>query len=237
MHLRKRSILDSALNEAQTNLLRLAAMVDEAIANAATAFQEQDVALAHAVIANDREINHLRYELEQMGLMILATQQPAASDLRRVLSIIHIVIELERVADHAAGMAHLVERMQHDQPFSSVYKLPKMASRARRMISESVEAFVNNDLETAEAVIAEDNKMDKHYAKLVRHGMVDMHDDDYIRLANYLLWAGHALERIGDRATNIAERVIFTVTGHYPEFERYFTEALDEVGDLDEIDD
>jgi phosphate transport system protein len=157
--------------------------------------------------------------------------------LRRVLAAIHIAIELERVGDHAAGIAILVERLVDDPPYSSYYKLPKMASRAQRMIRESIQAFVESDVDLAEAVIQEDNKMDKHYGKLVRHGMVDMHDDDYIRRANYLLWAGHGLERIGDRATNIAERVIFTVTGHYAEVEPYYTGALDDDDLLGEIED
>jgi phosphate transport system protein len=121
------------------------------------------------------------------------------------------------MGDHAAGIAKLVEMMEDEPTIVSLHQLPKMAKRARQMIRESLDAFVSRDPILARSLIAHDDKLDKHNRKLFRDTMQEMADDAYIRRATYLLWVGHNLERIGDRATNIAERVIFMVTGQFVE--------------------
>ncbi len=222
-HLQSRSILDQDLKQLEENILKMASMIDEALNNAMSALKNRDVQLAQDVVSGDEQVNYLRYEIEEECLRILATQNPLASDLRHVIAAIHIVNELERIGDHAAGIARLVERMEEEDEIDSLHKLPKMAKRANEMLNESVQAFVNNDAETAQAMISRDDKLDKQYNKLVRESLEEMRDDDYIRRATYLIWVGHNLERIGDRATNIAERVIFMSTGEYIEI----TQELD----------
>jgi phosphate transport system protein len=128
-----------------------------------------------------------------------------------------LATELERIGDHAAGIARLVERMKDEPEIDSLHKLPKMAKRARGMLRESIDAYIDADSEKAIAMVRRDDKLDKQYHKVVRETLNEMRDDDYIRRATYLLWAGHNLERIGDRATNIAERVIFMTTGQFVE--------------------
>jgi phosphate transport system protein len=212
-----RSVLDHKIADLRDDILRLGNMVDMAIAGAMDALVNREVALAHRVLASDSAINVLRYEIEEECLTILATQQPAARDLRTIIAVIHIAVELERMGDHAAGIAKLVEMMEGEAPIASLHQLPKMAKRARQMTREGLDAFVARDPILAQTLITHDDKIDKHNRKLFRDTMQEMAEDAYIRRATYLLWVGHNLERIGDRATNIAERVIFMVTGQFVE--------------------
>lgn len=231
MSIPSRSILDQEFKKLHEDLLRLAGMTDEAINLGVIAFLDCNLELAQQVVNNDRQINLLRYELEQRCLQILATQQPAAGDLRHVLAAIYITIELERVGDHAAGIATLAQRLGNREEMLSFHQLPKMAARARKMLNDSMSAFMQRDAEAAAQVIKYDDKLDKNYTKLFRHSLQDMQNDAYIRSATYLLWAGHSLERIGDRATNIAERVIFMVTGKYAELEKFYAYDLEDTED------
>lgn len=213
----QRSVLERELIDISDDLLRLASMVDQAIEGAMEALHLRDVNRANEVAVGDRAINQLRYGIEEECLRILATQQPAASDLRTVIASIHLAVELERIGDHAAGIARLVERMQEEDDLETLHKLPKMASRAREMVKEGIQAFVQRDVSRAEALMKRDDKIDRQYNRLFLETLSQMKDDDYIRRATFLLWVGHNLERIGDRATNIAERVIFMITNRYVE--------------------
>jgi phosphate transport system protein len=212
-----RTVLDNELNALRDNILRLSSMVDAAIEQAMIALDTRDINLANQVDLNDQEINLLRYTIEEDSLRLIATQQPAARDLRRVIAAIHMAVELERIGDHAAGIARLVERLEDEDEIDSLHKLPKMAKRARQMLQEVTEAYLDHDSEKAHSIIKRDDKIDKQYRKLFRETLEEMRDDDYIRRATYLLFVGHSLERIGDRATNIAERVVFMTTGEYIE--------------------
>ncbi len=217
MPLQNRSILDKDLNELRTNILQMTSLVDTAIEQAMVALDQRDVALAQLVISNDHQVNQLRYEIEETSLRLLATQQPMAGDLRIVIAAIHLAVELERIGDHASGIARLVARLDSEDEIDSLHKLPKMARRARQMLQESVAAFINKDAGAAKAMIGRDDKIDRQYNKLFQETLEEMRDDNYIRRATFLLWVGHNLERIGDRSTNIAERVIFMTTGEFIE--------------------
>jgi phosphate transport system protein len=192
-------------------------MADAAVERAMEALYSRDSELALRVEQEDALINDLRFQIEEKCLLILATQQPVAGDLRTVVTTIHVATELERIADHAAGIARLVGRLESDPEFDTLHKLPKMAKRARKMLIESVTAFVEGDTELARIMVKRDDKMDKHYRRLFTETLEEMRDDDYIRRATFLLWVGHDLERIGDRTTNIAERVVFMTTGEFVE--------------------
>jgi phosphate transport system protein len=212
-----RSVLDNRLNSLNEKILQLSSLVDEAIEKAMDSLYQRDAVAAAVVVESDQIANDLRYAIEDEALQILATQQPMASDLRRVVAAIHIAVELERIGDHASGIASLVERMETEDEIDSLHKLPKMAKRARLMVQTASEAYVTNDDTLAFSMLAKDDKIDRQYRKLFQETMELMRDDNYIRRATYLLWVGHDLERIGDRATNIAERVIFMSTGKHIE--------------------
>lgn len=213
-----RSLLDKELQQVKDNILRLSSMVDTAVANAMAALYQRNVLLAQQVNSGDIEINKLRYQIEEECLLILATQAPAARDLRAVIAAIHIAVELERMGDHAAGIAKLVERMENEDQLVSLHKLPKMEKRARKMLQDSIDAYAQNSHELARTLIHRDDKLDKHYQTLFQETLQEMQDDAYLRRATFLLWVGHNLERIGDRTINIAERVIFMSTGEFVEF-------------------
>jgi phosphate transport system protein len=217
MHVQLRHVLDQELAALNDNILKLSSMVDEAILLAMQALYQRDINLAQQVVQGDEQVNLLRYEIEEECFRILATQQPAATDLRTVIAATHLAVELERIGDHAAGIARLVERVDDEEPFDSFHKLPKMTDRSREMVQTAVEAFIKRDVELAKKLFQRDEKLDKHYNKVYRETIAEMQDDDYIRRGTFLLWVGHNLERIGDRATNIAERVIFMQTGRFVE--------------------
>jgi phosphate transport system protein len=213
-----RTGFDRELQELDEKILRLASMVDEAIVLGMRSLRERDAELARQVIEGDLLINDLRYEIEEQALLLLATQQPTAGDLRRLIAVIHIAVELERMGDHAEDIASLAERLEGEGEFDTLHKLPKMEKRVRQMVQMAVEAFVNRDDELARKLIAKDDKIDKHYLNLRNEVLTEMQDDpEYVRRAIFLLWSGHDLERIGDRVTNIAERVIFMITGEFVE--------------------
>lgn len=228
MSLQQRSVLTRELAELREDIIRMSSMVNAAINKAMIALDTRDIVLAQEVVAADDDINHLRFKIEEDALLILATQQPMAKDLRIVIAGIHFAIELERIGDHAAGIARLVERLEGEEPFGTLYKLPKMAKRAREMVQISVQAYIEENADLAYSVMSKDDKIDKQYRKLYLGALEEMQNTTYIRRATFLLWIGHSLERIGDRAINLAERVIFMVTGE-------FVENLDDVDDIDDF--
>ncbi|MEM7332321.1 MAG: phosphate signaling complex protein PhoU [Chloroflexota bacterium] len=217
MNIPKRSVLDAELEHLTANLLKMASLVDSAIEKSMRSLENRDLALADEVILADGEINATRYLIEETSLRVLATQHPLAIDLRRVIASIHLAVELERMGDHASGISRIVKRMASEDEIISLFKLPKMAKRARKMLHEGMEAYINQDVELAQKMVKRDEKMDRQYQSFFRETLVSMEDDAYVRRATFLLWVSHNLERIGDRATNIAERVVFMVTGQFVE--------------------
>lgn len=196
------------------NLLRIGQLIDVAIDRALTALKNQDESLARQIIADDVTINDLRFTVEEDCLALIATQQPAASDLRAVISAMNIVNDMERMADHATGIAKTVLRMGNQPMLKQLNDIPRMGNFARDMLKRSLDAFLARDAEAARAIAAQDDEID-HMYKAVFDEVIQMmaRDPNAIAGGTYLLWCAHNLERIGDRVTNITERVIFMTTG------------------------
>lgn len=213
-----RSVYERELTELNDSVLRLGSLTKVAIDNAFTALLAKDSGLAQSVISGDQEINRIRFQIEEDAQRILATQQPAARDLRFIIAVIHTAVELERIGDYAAGIARIAVRTQMI-PESELdwSRLPKMAKRAANMLEQAMEAFATRNVEIAEHIVRRDRKLDRHYRKFFTEAMAHMSDTQRAEYATYLLWVAHNLERIGDRVTNVAERVIFMVTGQYTE--------------------
>lgn len=219
-----RSMLDNELATLNEDIMLMGSLTQEAIDRSFLALTTVDVALANEVIANDNQINRLRFQIEEKAQLILATQQPMARDLRQVIAALHIGSELERIGDHAAGNARIATRMEGTAVEGFDWaRLPKMAKRARKMLREAVEAYIDQDQEKAWKIVRRDQKLDRHYHEFVGQALLMMGNPENNQQATYLLWVAHNLERIGDRTTNIAERVIFMVTGQY-------TEVLEDYG-------
>lgn len=209
-----RSAFDREFSVIQDELVMMSRLVDQAIERAMQALNERDLVLAEQVIAEDSDVNALRYKIEEDCITVIATQQPAAGDLRAVVAAMHMVVEMERMADHAAGIAKTVILMSDEPLLKTLKKIPRMAELSRKMLGECVQAFLNRDAAWAREIAAQDAEMDQLY-KGVFDRLVEImaKKPDFVTRATYLMWCAHNLERIADRVTNVAERVIFMATG------------------------
>jgi phosphate transport system protein len=209
-----RRMFDQKLIAIRDDILRMGQLVDMAVERAMLALRNQDHDLARQTIHADAAINNLRFKVEEECLTTIATQQPAASDLRLVIASMNMVNDLERMADHATGIAKTVLRMGDEPLLKPLIDLPRMAETAREMLRRGLDAYVARDVAAARAVADEDDTID-HYYRAVFDELLSImaRDPTSIPRGTYLLWCAHNLERIGDRVTNIAERVVFMTTG------------------------
>lgn len=196
------------------DLILMGQNVENAIEHAMTALVEGDIPLAQEVIAKDELINKMRFKIEEACLVLIATQQPTASDLRAVVAVMHIVVELERMGDHAEGIAKTVTLMEEEPTLKTLKKIIKMADLSEKMLKDCLQAFVTRDYEWAKQIAAQDIEMDDLYRSVFDKLISVMAENKkMITRATYLMWCAHNLERIADRVTNIAEQVIFVSTG------------------------
>ena len=202
------------LRELQGDLLQLGGMVEKAIIRSLDALKNRDMALAEEVIREDDAIDWKCVEIEEECLDLIATQQPLAGDLRILITVLHVTSELERIGDYAEGIAKISVAMGDEPPLKPLIDIPRMADRSMDMLRRSLNSFVNRDVAAARQVWEDDDEVDALYEQVYRELLTYMMaDHSAIRRATYLLWIAHDLERIADRTTNIAERVIFLVTG------------------------
>ncbi len=202
------------LRSLEDDLLALGSMVEKAIAKSLDALKNRDMALAEQVIEEDDVIDEKRFSLEEQCIDLIATQQPLASDLRTLITVLHVSVELERMGDYAEGIAKISVAMGDEPPLKPLIDIPRMADRCMDMLRRSLDAFVNRDTAEAYQICDDDDEVDALYDQVYRELLVYMMTDpSAIRRATYLLWVAHDIERIADRATNIAERVVFLVTG------------------------
>jgi len=213
-----RPVLDRELQQIQDDLLRMGSMIDTAIGKAMKALAVRDLRLAREIVAEDSQVNALRFHLEQACLTIFATQAPTASDLRMVVATIILASELERMGDYAAGIARTVLRMGDEPLLKPLVDMPRMAEIDREMLHDVLDAYVARDAAGARAVAARDDELDNLYNQIFREILTYILEDPTCTTrALYLLFSSHNLERIGDRVVNIAERVIFMNSGEMRE--------------------
>jgi phosphate transport system protein len=213
-----RAALDSELAKIKDEILRMGDQVDSALAQAVTALRERDADSAHGIIAHDAEINAKRFEVEEHCLSLIATQQPAASDLRAIVAAMNMVNDLERMGDHAVGISKAVIRMQDDPPLEIPVEFTRMYDLARGMLHDALLSYRDTDLKLARKVADQDDEIDVHYRKLFRDLLAVMaRSPENSGAAVRLQFASHNLERIADRSTNLVERVIFLSSGEMEE--------------------
>jgi len=206
------------LADLRASVVAMASMTNKAIDNAVTALARQDVRLAEQVVAADRAINEHRWRTEEQALLVIATQAPMARDLRMIAAVIHIVTDLERMADHAAGIAKIAIQTADQVPLKPLVDIPRMSEIARSMLHDAITAFIADDQAAARAIVARDDAVDALYEQVYRELLTFMlADPTTIDQATHLLWAAHNLERIADRVTNICERIVYMVTGRMEE--------------------
>jgi phosphate transport system protein len=213
-----RTAYDRAYEEVQDDILRMGKMVDQAIALSLESLQRRDKTMAQKLIDDDEYVNAIRFKIEEACLALIATQQPTASDLRAVIAAMSIIIDMERMADHAAGIAKTVIRMGDQPLLKPLIDIPRMVEIAREMLRDILKAFIGHDAKSACAIAARDDEMDRLYNAIFDELVEIMaYKPESVERATYLLWCAHNLERIGDRVTNIAERVVFVSTGDMKE--------------------
>ncbi len=202
------------LQALQDDLLVLGSMVEKAIQRSLVALRNRDRIMAEEVVRDDDIIDDKQEEIEERCIDLIATQQPMAVDLRVLVTVIHLGIELERMGDYAEGIAKISLMMGDEPPLKPLIDIPRMADMASDMLRRSLDAFVDRDVDSSMMVRQDDDVIDALYEQVYRELLTFMlGDPTVIRRATYLLWAAHNIERIADRTTNIAESVIYMVTG------------------------
>jgi phosphate transport system protein len=206
------------LTQLQDEVLVLGSMAEKAILDSMEALRDGDARWAQKIIEDDLLINRKRFEIEDKTVFVIASQQPMATDLRSLVSVLYIITDLERIADHAEGIAR-INILLGDEPLPrKLGYIPAMADRGVGMLRDTLKAYIDHDVDLARRVCDADDEVDhlqdSVYEETVR-AMIE--DPSTIQRNTYMLWTSHNLERIADRCTNIAERVIFLVTGHMEE--------------------
>ena len=206
------------LKQLQNKVLNLGSMVEHALIVSMDAMKNRDLKSAEKLIKEDEKINKKRFEIEEDCIHLIATQAPMASDLRIIVAVLNIIIDLERIGDHAAGNAQIAIMLGDDPPLKPLIDLPRMAEKTADMLRRSLDAFVKRDAVEARTVAADDDEIDGLYDQIFRELLLFMAEDPKtVGRATRLIWAAHNLERSADRVTNVCERVVFVVTGKQEE--------------------
>ncbi len=215
-----RKVFERDIQRLKDDVLTLASIVEMALTDSVKALQDRDKNQSYQIVVADRDINKKRFAIESDALALIATQQPMARDLRVLAALFEIGTELERIGDYAKGIARINLMMEGEGLIISLVEIQLMAVKARAMLHDSLEAFINEDVELARAIPKRDDEVDALYntvyKNLLKLMFENVHNTDQ---ATYLLWVAHNLERAADRVTNICERVIFTVTGELVELD------------------
>ncbi|MEW6718354.1 MAG: phosphate signaling complex protein PhoU [Chloroflexota bacterium] len=216
-----RDTLDKKIKELCNEVLELGQMVVQMTLDSVESLKKRDVEAAHEVYARDLKINNRRFEIERDCLIVIATQQPMATDLRVLAAILEIITELERMGDYAKGIARINIQMGSQPLLKPLIDVPRMAELGSQMLIQALEAFVAVDVEQARQIPQQDDMIDGLYNQVYRELLTYMISDPRtIDQATHLLWVAHNLERLADRVTNICERIVFVATGELIEMDR-----------------
>jgi phosphate transport system protein len=209
-----RDVLDREMRLIKDAILRMGSLCQDAVRKAADALVRHDPDLARAIIRDDALINEVQVSITRLVAVTIATQQPVARDLRLLLTLDHVSYELERMGDHASSVAKAVIKLSPEAPLEGYVHMPEMADRAADLVGAVLRALVDVDAEAARAAAAADDAIDDLYHATFDETVELMRQDPgNVERGARIILASHYLERIGDRATNIAEDVVFLATG------------------------
>jgi phosphate transport system protein len=218
MIMEMRAIFHKKMKEIEDEAVVMGSMVEKAISLSVEALKKRDLPLAQQIIDDDIAINQKRFDIEEKCIQLIATQQPMAVDLRTLICIITIASELERIGDHAEGIARIVLLIGDEPPLKPLIDVPRMADKTGDMLRRSMIAFVDRDADAARQIVVEDDEIDELYNQVFRELILFMVEDPKtVTRATRLIWVAHNLERSADRVTNICERIVFIVTGKMEE--------------------
>ncbi len=215
-----RERFEKKLNELRDDILKMGNMVEEELGLALDALESLDMDLGKQVFEADREVNAMRFAIEEKSFALIVTQQPAARDLRAIVAVMNMIVDLERMGDQAKGIAKVIPNLMKYPKGSHSPELKQMGAMVSVMLRQSMTAYANNNTDLAKIVVSQDDEVDGVYARILTQMMEKMAETKKQKKveANYeILRAAQKLERFGDLATNIAERVIYLVTGQLDE--------------------
>lgn len=213
-----RNRFDRQLVQLNNELIEMGGMIEKAISDTVKALVNQDIELASNVIEYDEEIDHQEREIEQLCLKLLLQQQPVAKDLRLISAALKMITDMERIGDHATDISEITIELSKESYIKKLDHIQQMAKETMVMLVQSVEAFVNKDMDKARTVIVHDDVVDDLFNKVKAELIAMIHEDvNAGEQASDLLMAAKYFERIGDHATNISEWVIVSITGQHPD--------------------
>jgi phosphate transport system protein len=215
-----RQRFEQQLEELRTDVLKMGSMVEQELVVAMDALENLDTERARSVFGMDNEVNQTRFEIEEKCFGLIVTQQPAARDLRSIVTVMNMIIDLERMGDQAKGIAKVVPHMVQSPDIPRPAELRQMGALVGRMINQTMTAYAHDNIDLARAVARQDDEVDALYAHIfgqIMSHMADAQTPDKIEATYEALRAARELERFGDLATNLAERVIYMVTGRFQE--------------------
>ena len=213
-----RQNFEKDLKDLRQDILRLGSLVELAIDLAIQSLVKQDQELAEQVIAGDQIIDEIEQEIEHKCIILIATQQPMAKDLRRIGAGFKIITDLERMADYAVDIARSTNRIVGEPLVKPLIDIPMMAKLVQKMVRDCLDAYVREDVDLAQKVGEDDHQVDHLYGTVFNDLLELMtKEPSAVKQGSYLLFVARSLERIGDHATNVAEDVVFLVTGERKE--------------------
>lgn len=205
------------LDELEEAVVQMGTLVEAAIANSVQALIQRDESLAEQVVSGDDLVNEHQRSIRNKTFGVIARQAPVARDLRELVTIQLVINELERMGDHAVGIAKNAIRLASQPPVKAVVDLPEMAKLVRQQVRDAIQAFVDVNIVGAREICTRDDEVDLLYRQIFTELLNSMHDADNVPQATSLLFVAHDLERVADRVTNICEDVIYMVTGEIEE--------------------
>jgi phosphate transport system protein len=213
-HLGPRATFDRALDRVKDDVLRLGALVEQALERADRALSERDSELADRVRWDDRDVNELQRQINTDITTLIATQAPVARDVRELLALYHASAELERMGDYAVNIAKLAQQLASEPETPILKQIPQMARICREQLHAAMRALVDVSEEGARGVCERDDEIDHLYNDVYEDAIAMMTEAPArARQATHMLFAAHHLERLGDRVTNIGEDVVYLATG------------------------
>ncbi len=215
-----RQRFERQLNELRENVLKMGSMVEEELHLAMAALDDLDTTQAKEVFSADDAVNALRFEIEEKCFALIVTQQPAARDLRAIVTVMNMIVDLERMGDQAKGIAKVVPHMVQSRDIPRPAELKQMGELVARMLNQTMTAYAHDNADLALQVAKQDDLVDGLYGKVfsqIMTHMAEQRSPDKIEATYEVLRAARELERFGDLATNIAERVVYMVTGRFEE--------------------
>ncbi|HEY4732628.1 MAG TPA: phosphate signaling complex protein PhoU [Gammaproteobacteria bacterium] len=206
---------NAELEDIRNRVLAMGGLVEQQVADAVTALVEGNTRLAETVISNDHKINGLEVALDEECTQILARRQPAASDLRLIVTVIKTITDLERIGDEAEKVALMgLHLAKMERPKNQFLEIHDLGARVRQVLHHTLDAFARMDTEAALRITRDDEKTDHEYEGILRQMVTFMMEDPRaIRRSLDIIWSARALERIGDHAKNICEYIIYLVKG------------------------